>query len=137
MNDDTMNNNAALFQDADAPGTEALTHVHDGMGVVDSTGEEVGTVEFVKMGNPRATTMRGSTDPGGTSIVGMALDAAFGDEPDLPAAKRSQLLRYGYIKVDGSGLGDTDGYVRGDKVADVSGDTVRLTVRKEQLLTED
>ncbi len=137
MNDDTMRNDAPLFQDADGPGNEALAHVRNGMRVVDSTGEEVGTVEFVKMGDPRAATARGSTDPGGTSIVGMALDAAFGDEPDLPEAKRSQLLRYGYIKVDGSGLGDTDDYVQGDKVADVSGDTVWLTVRKEQLLAED
>ena len=137
MNNDTMKNNAPLFQNAGAHSTEALTYVRNGMRVVDAVGEEVGTVEFVKMGDPTAATTRGSTGPGNTSIVGMALDAVFGDDPDLSEAKRSQLLRYGYIKVDGSGLGDTDGYVRGDKVGDISGETVRLTISKRQLLIED
>ncbi len=109
MNDDTMNNNAPLFKNAGVHSTEALMYVRNGMHVVDAVGEEVGTVEFVKMGDPTAATTRGSIGPGDTSIVGMALDAVFGDDPDLSEAKRSQLLRYGYIKVDGSGLVETDG----------------------------
>lgn len=137
MNDDTRRNDAPLFQNAGALQTEALTHVRNGMRVVDSAGQAVGIVDFIKMGNPTAATTRGSTVPGDTSIIGMAYDEVFGDELDLPAAKRSQLLRYGYIKVDGSGLDDSDGYVRGDKVWDVSGETVRLRISKHQLLTED
>ncbi len=48
-------------------------------------------------------------------------------EPDVPEPLRSQLLRTGFIKVDGSGLADADRYIGADRISEVSGATVRLT----------
>jgi hypothetical protein len=63
----------------------------------------------------------------------------FGDErePDVPGPLRAQLLRYGFVKVDGPGLTDTDRYVRSDRIASVSGDTVTLSVSKDRLAEEE
>jgi hypothetical protein len=118
-------------------GAGQIAQVTDGMTVVDSAGEKVGDVEYVQMGDPQAATTRGNEpdEPGLIGQVGMAI---LGDErePDVPEPKRSQLLRYGFIKVDGPGLTDADRYVRSDRIAGVSGDTVTLTVPKDELPTE-
>ena len=137
MNDHATSNEGALFQTMDAPSTSALEVVRVGIAVEDATGDDVGTVEYVKMGDRSAATARGSITPGDSDFVRIGLEALAGEEPDVPEPKRSQLLRYGFIKVDGSGLTDTDRYVRGDKVRDVVDETVRLKVRKDQLLAED
>ena len=136
MNDNTTRHGDALFQDTGADGTGTLAAVRNGMTVVDVTGEEVGTVEHVKLGDPAAVTAHGST-PAPADLGSILVAAVVGSEPDVPEPKHSQLLRYGFVKVDGSGLTDADRYVRGDKVLGVSGDTVWLKVRKDQLLVED
>jgi len=114
-----------------------IEHVTEGMMVVDASGDEVGKVEYVQMGDPEAATTEGNElpEPG---LIGSIGQAIFGDErePDVPEPKRSQLLRYGFLKVDGAGLTDADRYVRGDMVAGVSGDTVTLRVAKDQLTAE-
>jgi hypothetical protein len=114
----------------------AIEQVYEGMAVVDSAGEELGKVEFVKMGDPNAATTRGNVRPS-SGLVEVVREAFAGDEPDLPAAKREQLLRYGYIKIDGPGLTDTDRYVRSDRIGGVTDDRVILTVTKAQLPSED
>ena len=113
--------------------TALLELVREGMKVVDLTGETVGTVEYLRMGDPEAATTAGNDfkDPG---LLGH-LALAFGDErePDVPEPKRSQLQRYGFIKIDGPGWTDTDRYVRSDRIESVSGETVTLSVSKDQL----
>ncbi len=124
-----------LFDDADSQPSAALQEVRSGMRVVDAAGNEIGTVETVKMGDPEAVTTRGSASVPTDPVVAIAA-SVFGYEADVPEAKRSQLLRYGYIKVDGAGLSDSDRYVRGDRVRGVSGDTVILSVSKDRLIDE-
>jgi hypothetical protein len=105
------------------------------MVVIDRADERVGTVEYVQMGDPEAVTTKGE-DYQTPGLVRDVVRDVFGAEPDVPEPLRSQLLRYGFIKVDGPGLTDTDRYVRGDHVADVGGDAVRLSITKAQLIEE-
>jgi len=117
---------------ADSAASAVINRVRRGMTVVDANGEELGSIEEVKMGDPGAATVGGDVpaDPG--------LIAAFfgGVEPDLPEALRARLLRFGYVKVDGKGWIDTDRYIVADQIGNVSGDTVTLTVAKERLMEE-
>lgn len=121
------------------PGTRApfIEQVREDMKVIDSAGQEVGEVEYVQMGDPEAATTQGNEldEPGLIGRLGVAL-AGDEREPDIAEPKRSQLLRYGFIKIDGPGLMDTDRYVRSDRIASVAGDTVRLMVTKDQLPKE-
>jgi hypothetical protein len=115
-----------------------IEHVYDGMKVVDAAGEKVGEVEYVQMGDPEAATTQGN-EPADGGFLGDVARAVGGDErePDVPEPKRSQLLRMGFIKVDGPGLLETDRYVRADRIARVADDTVTLTVTKERLPEEE
>jgi sporulation protein YlmC with PRC-barrel domain len=107
-----------------------------GMTVVDAAGEPIGRVAEVAMGDAGAATAQGN-EPGEPTLLGRLGMALVGDrrEPMVPEPKRSQLLRCGFVKVDGYGpdLLDTDRYVRSDLIAGVASDTVTLTVRKEAL----
>jgi hypothetical protein len=112
--------------------------VQEGMKVVDSAGEKVGTVEALKMGDPGAATEQGNElqDEG---FIGDLAEAFSGDErePDVPGPMRARLLRSGYIKIDSPGfLIETDRYVPAEQIASVSGDTVRLRVVKDTLAKE-
>lgn len=109
-----------------------LNQIRHGMRVVDATGEEIGNVEAVKMGDPAAATV-GADMPADPGLIA----AFFGDtEPDIPEPLRSRLLRFGYVKVDGKGWLDTDRYITADLISGVARDTVTLTVHKDRLLQE-
>jgi hypothetical protein len=131
MSNNTPRNEDQIFHDEAGP----LARVCEGMPVVDAIGQEIGTVEYVKMGNPDTATARGSTQVSTDPVTEIAA-AVFGGEADVPEPKRSQLLRYGFIRIDGSGLSDTDRFVRSDKIRDVVDDTVRLTISRDQLVAE-
>lgn len=112
--------------------------VREGMTVVDSTGDKVGKVEGLKMGDPEAATEQGN-ELQDTGFIGDLANAVFGDErePDVPGPARARLLRSGYIKIDSPGfLIETDRYVPADMIASVDGDTVHLRVPKDQLVKE-
>jgi hypothetical protein len=113
-----------------------MDQVHEGMSVVDSLGDKVGKVESLMMGDPGAATEHGNEDRD-TGVLGNFAEA-FGAErePDVPDAVRAQLLRTGYIKVDGGFLFGTDRYVRPKHIIAVRDDTVFLRVPKAQLIEE-
>jgi hypothetical protein len=114
---------------------QTIAQVHEGMMVVDLTGRTLGTVELVRMGDPDAVTTHGN-EPVPAEVVEAVGAAVFGHEPEVPEPKRSQLIRLGFIKIDGPGLSDTDCYVRSDHISAVSGERIVLAVSKEQLLVE-
>jgi hypothetical protein len=118
--------------------TQPIEHVREGMKVVDREGKQIGEVEYVKMGDPQAVTTAGNERETG-GVVGQVAQTVFGDEtePDLPEPKRAQLVRYGFLKVDGEGLFGADRYVRADQIANVSGERVILNVSKDELPRED
>lgn len=128
------------IRDSDVPtsatGEGAIELVREGMRVIDSAGQEIGNVSLVRMGDPEAVTLEGEVS-GDEGILGGIADAfGFGDEPDLPPTLQARLMRFGFIKVEGEGLFSKDRYVRADKIAGVSGDTVRLSVPKDRVAEE-
>ncbi len=117
---------------ADSAASQIIAQVRPGMTVVDATGEELGTVDYVRMGDPGAATVGADlpADPGFFEAI-----FAGHSEPDLPEPLRSRLLRLGFIKIDGAGWIDTDRYVTADFIDRVSGDTVTLTATKHSILS--
>lgn len=132
-----------------------ITQVREGMRVLDAQGDEIGKVDYVRMGDPAAASAPGEEMAAGADVVDAAVpalgavgatggsgaagaltgvgDSLFGGGPDLPESLREDLLRVGFIRIDGKGWIDTDRFARADQIADVSGDTVRLSVGKDAL----
>jgi hypothetical protein len=106
-----------------------ISKVMIGDSVVDSTGKEVGTVKFVKMGDPNAVTTEGQEDddPGFLGLGGESYDMG-----DLPEQARRQLMRVGFIHIDVSWANDR--YVGAGQIARVADNTVHLTVPEANLL---
>ena len=129
MNEDSTWRSGSAFD------TPLIEQVREGMTVVDRAGAQVGQVSLVQMGDPDAVTTAGNDDevPG---LIRDVVRSVVGAEPDVPEPLRSRLLRYGFLKVAGPGLMDTDRYVRADRIASIAGDTIRLSVTRDQLVEE-
>jgi hypothetical protein len=106
-----------------------ISKVMIGDSVVDSTGKEVGSVKFVKMGDPNAATDEGQDvrEPG---ILGFGGDAY--DLGNLPEQARHQLLRVGFIHIDVSWADDR--FAGAGQIARVENNTVYLTVPEANLI---
>ena len=113
-----------------------ISRVQEGMHVRDASGEDVGHVEMVQMGDPEAWTTEGNEGRPHSGLEHVAEALGAEREPDVPEPIRSRLMRSGFIKVDGPGLLASDRYVPSEYVRDVSEDTVRLSVRKDDLVRE-
>jgi hypothetical protein len=120
-------------------GVGPLAQVQTGMKVVDADGVDVGSVEDMSMSDPGAVTTEGEDFRPTGGIVSNVARALAGDsrEPVVPEPMRTRLIRIGYIKLTGSGLLHHERYVRGDCIARVANGRVELSVRKEQLASED
>jgi hypothetical protein len=103
------------------------------MSVVDVAGEHVGTVELVQAGDPEAATHQGQTPDG---LIEEVKQTFRGGEPRVPTEMASQLVRVGFVKVDGRGLLGRDVYVAAVQVQDVVDDVVHLGVSRVELLPE-
>jgi hypothetical protein len=85
-----------------------IARVNVGMTVVDSAGEEAGTVTAVQMP--------------GTDV-----------RPDVVAGIAEHLMEAGYVRVDGTGLLSNDTYAGGDQIAGtVEGEPGVLNLRVER-----
>jgi len=109
-----------------------ISQVMIGDTVVDSTGNEVGTVKFVKMGDPNAVTDEGQGDdsPGFLGLGGDDYDMS-----NLPEQARHQLMRVGFIHIDVS-LAD-DRFAGAGQIARVENNTVYLSVPEANLIGQD
>jgi len=106
-----------------------ISQVMIGDSVVDSTGKEVGTVKFVKMGDPNAVTDEGQEDSD-SGIFGFASDSY--DMGNLPEQARHQLMRVGFIHINVSWADDR--FAGTGQIARVENNTVYLTVPEADLL---
>ena len=126
-----MNSNEPFNETFDNPGP--IEAVREGMEVVDANGDKVGKVDRIQMGDPGAVTV----DTGDANRSGFLNDVGdafgFGDDPDMPETLRNRLMRGGYLKLDGNWLTGSGQYIDAAHIAQVSGDTVHLTVTKDQL----
>jgi hypothetical protein len=118
--------------------TSAMDRIQEGMRVVDAAGEDLGKVEYLQMGDPEAVTTDGN-EHRPVGLVGEVIERALPEEsePDVPDPLRTELQRTGYLKIGGHGIGGRARYVSSERVSAVSGDTVRLSVRKGDLARED
>ncbi len=117
--------------------TDPLNAVQTGMHVVDASGEDVGKVDQVHMGDADAVTTAGNEERNPTLLDRFAESLGAEAEPDVPEPLRSRLVREGYLKLDSSRLLDADRYVPADYVRGVSDGRVQLSVRREELVRED
>ena len=106
-----------------------ISDVMIGDSVVDSTGKEVGTVKFVKMGDPNAVTDEGQEDSG-PGFLGLGGDSY--DMGSLPEQAHHQLLRVGFIHIDVSWADDR--FAGAGQIARVENNTVYLTVPEANLI---
>src|SRR5215216_4257549 len=106
-----------------------ISRVTIGDRVVDSTGKEVGSVKFVKMGDPNAVTDEGQVDdsPGIWRFGGDSYDMG-----NLPEQARHQLLPVGFIHIDVSWADDR--FAGAGQIARVEDNTVYLSIPEANLL---
>ncbi len=144
------------FNQADKNLTDSiLTHVHDGMHVLDRNGKEVGKVDAVYFGEvnekldergegaatareqrdtrtvvglPLNTTMPSQTGVGGVIPPGSQLGI-----DNLPDVVRNRLLRLGFIRI-GGGILHGPRYVLPEQIATVQGNRVNLNIASDELI---
>jgi hypothetical protein len=112
-----------------------VSRVREGMEVIDAEGKKIGKVVYVHLGDPDAYTVTGEEEEQPAGLLDL-IDSVFGQEPKVPEEVRERLLHDGFIKVDGGLLGPTR-YALAGQIARVSGDTVYLADRKEELVKEE
>jgi hypothetical protein len=114
-------------------GHQPIGMVREGMKVVDAAGDEIGHVDYVKMGDPQAAGISDAEVQGTNDLVDVVAEA-FRGPSEIPVTIRERLLRLGFIHVDGKGWFDKDRYVPADAIAAVTADTVRLSATKDDLV---
>jgi len=119
--------------------TQAIK-VKEGMTVLDSTGEKIGTVDGIQFSdeNPRQpgpeTTRAIDNDASTTPGFFQDLVEALTGSVDLPDEVASRLIRAGYIRIDGN-LTHSDAYATMAQIARTEDDEVHLTVEADQLVS--
>ncbi|WP_433796715.1 hypothetical protein [Actinoplanes sp. CA-252034] len=99
------------FETVEPTETPLLARAEIGMVVVDSAGDDAGTVSAVQMP--------------GTDV-----------RPDTVAGIAEALMGAGYLRVDGTGALSNDTYASGDQIADIADGepgSVRLSVLRDEL----
>ena len=112
-------------------GSAHLAHIREGMTVIDTNGDEVGKVSYVKMGDPEAMSTMGEEMDTGGGLLGGFLGGD--DTPDVPDPFRSELIRDGFVRVDTKGFFGADRYLTPNTIGTVSSDTVTLTVTRDSI----
>jgi hypothetical protein len=105
------------------------------MEVADATGERIGKVTDVRIGDPDAIDIGGEESP---TLPGEGFALAMGAhrEPNVAAGLVGRLLRNGYIKIDDRRRFRRDHhyYATADQIAGVDGNTVRLNCSVDDLI---
>ena len=104
-----------------------LAQVREGMRVVDTSGDEVGVVKDVRMGDKEAVTDSGES----TQDVGLFSGT---EDTGLSEQARHRLARTGFVQISKSGIMSGSVYAAGDEVARVEDDVVHLSADKDALL---
>lgn len=109
--------------------------VREGMDVIARSGEKIGTVKDLRIGDPGDPAISGAPERA-QNLIG-SLAEAFGNraDPDVPDGLRERYLRRGYLKVN-TGVFGSDRYALADQIADVRGDRVHLSVDEDGLIEE-
>lgn len=110
------------------PDPGPISAVREGMRVVDASGQEVGRVDAVRLGDQEAVTDTGES----ARDVGLL---SGGEDAGLSEQARHRLNRIGYVRIDRSGLFSGSAFAAADEIARVGDDAVHLTKDQDALLT--
>lgn len=118
---------------------DLIHQVEEGMEVYDRDGNAIGTVDRVQFGdeNPlqpgvETATVSPAQRDRSDSLIENIFDVFRGDE--IPEVMRTNLLRYGFLRVDAPGLLNTDRYVTPKQIQSVTHNRVTLNVSKDELV---
>jgi hypothetical protein len=114
-------------------GDDLIARVHDGMRVIDASGEDIGKVRLVRMGDPEAASVRGQEMSTGANWLADLGEVLVGGD-DVPETLRHRLVRVGFIQIDATGWFNSDLAAGAFQIAGVETDTVLLNVNKDQLV---
>lgn len=103
-----------------------LAMIKEGMQVVDVDGDQVGKVSFVHMADPNDPDDNPGLRDDGTGLLDLL-------DPDQNGDVTERMLQRGFIRIDASGFFSGDKHVIADHVAAVEGDTVQLSVDKDDV----
>ncbi|WP_020387396.1 hypothetical protein [Kribbella catacumbae] len=125
-----------MTERSSTPGLPVLQAIWKGMPVVDRDGALIGSVKFVREGDPFASVVVNDKPFAEENLNEAFARALTSVEPqvDLPVAE--QLIRRGFLKVAGAGLMDHDRYVAADQIAEADEDIVWLSARSDELVIE-
>ena len=119
---------------------DVLAMIKEGMTVVDVDGDDVGKVSHVQMADLNDADNTGAANRRDTGLFDLTPDNARDDdvgilEGFLGGGDRitERMERSGYVRIDASGIFTGDKYVEPHQVASVEGDTVRLTIDKDDI----
>ena len=106
--------------------TYTFKDVEEGMPVIDSNGDRVGTVDFLHYGQEPGT---GDVQ---TNDLIEEVAEVFAADNNIPEELQERLKREGYIQID-SGILQSDAFVMEDQIARVD-EHVHLTITKDKLI---
>lgn len=120
-----------------------LSQIHEGMDVHDVNDKRIGSVAFVHFGAASETQQELGVGPAASApadnpqmrrdtIIDNIAEAF--DPNEVPQELQEKLLVSGYIRLDTSGLFASDRFITPDQIVNVSGDTVQLSVNRNQLV---
>jgi len=111
-----------------------IAQITEGMDVVDTSGEHIGKVTDLRVGDPDGIDVGGGEARNASEGIAMA----FGGhrEPNVPQPLVGRILRQGYIKIDDKRhlRKDHHHYATAEQIASVDGKTVRLAVAVGDLI---
>ena len=129
-----------------------LTQIREGMPVYDHSGDEVGQVDMVYLGTideaqdqdvrePQGDTLdpvrpvaTSVTDQSGEDTLVNPTGEFLGSDAGLPEAHRLQMLRRGFIRIEGADPSTPARFALPDHIASVSDENVELHISREELL---
>ena len=118
-------------------------HINEGMSVYDSAGEVVGTVKVIYFGGASEEAIQRVLHPEDEPAAGEGVSNWNSFEADnVPKELRAQMMRQGYILIEGPDLTGVNCYIRPEQIEgvfhqEVEGtinDAVRLRITRAELL---
>lgn len=112
-----------------------MDDISEDMSVVDSQGNKVGSVDFVRFGEGHDVASVSSADNTDdfNTVVDIAIDA-FSQQSDMPEELRAKLKRHGFARVSGLLPNDTYYFIP-EQVTRIEDDTVYLNTTKDNLVS--
>ena len=118
-----------------------LVQICEGMAVYDQTGHMIGTVAYVYLGEVAESPELCGYYARTPSVLASSEELLIEEfakaillTEQIPDLWREQLLSYGFIRINGSGLFSPDRYALPSQIAGVAEDCVLLYVDRDELL---